>query len=100
MILTGRELNGEEAERIGLVTRVVPREKVLVSAMEVARELAAKSPLAVTFTKQANAAVRDMTISDAKKCLNEHFTKLAVSENGQEALKAKFSGRTPKWKGR
>ena len=50
----------------------------------------------MTLTKQLNAVVRDMTISDDKKCLNEHFTKLAVSEDGQKALKAKFSGRTQK----
>jgi enoyl-CoA hydratase/carnithine racemase len=99
LILTGRLLNAEQAERIGLVTRVVPKEKVLDSAMETATELASKSPLAVAFTKQANSAVRDMDITDATHYLNKHITLLACTEDGQEALKARVEGRTPQWKG-
>ena len=100
LMITGRLLSGEEAERLGLVTRVVPREQLFETAMEVAGELASKSPLAVAFTKWANSAVRDMLISEATKYLNEHFTLLASSEDGQEALRARVTGHTPQWKGR
>ena len=98
-ILTGRLLNAEQAERIGLVTRVVPKEKVIESAMETGTELASKSSLAVAFTKHANSAVRDMDITDATNYLNRHITLLACTEDGQEALKARVAGRTPQWKG-
>lgn len=100
LMITGRILNGKEAERLGLVTRVVPRQKLFDTAMEIAKELASKSPLAVTFTKWASTAVRDMNVSEATKFLNEHFTLLAASEDGQEALRARVTGDTPKWKGR
>jgi len=100
LMITGRILNGEEAVRLGLVTKVVPRHRLFDTAMQIAKELASKSPLAVTFTKWANAAVRDMHISEATRFLNEHFTLLAASEDGQEALRARVTGKTPQWKGR
>ena len=100
LMITGRILKGEEAERLGLATRIVPREKLFDTAMDVARELAGKSPLAAKFTKWAITAVRDMNVSEATKFLNEHFTLLAASEDGQEALRARVAGDTPKWKGR
>ena len=99
LILTGRLLNAEQAERIGLVTSVVPREKTLESAMEKATEMASKSPLAVAFTKQANSAVRDMDITDATNFLNRHITLLGCTEDGKEAMKARVEGRDPQWKG-
>jgi enoyl-CoA hydratase/carnithine racemase len=100
LMITGRLIGGEEAEKIGLVTKVVPREKLFETAVEIAKELANKSPLAVAFTKRANAAVRDMHISEATKYLNEHFTLLAASEDGQEALRARVTGQIPRWKQR
>jgi enoyl-CoA hydratase len=100
LMITGRIFNGEEAERLGLATRVVSQERLFDTAIEVAEELASKSPLAATFTKWASAAVRDMNVSEATKFLNEHFTLLAASEDGQEALRARVTGDTPKWKNR
>ena len=100
LIITGRILKGEDAERLGLATRVVSRERLFDTAMEVAGELASKSPLGATFTKRAIAAVRDMNVSQATDFLNQHFTMLAASEDGQEALRARVTGATPKWKGR
>lgn len=100
LMITGRIFNGEEAERLGLATRVVSQEKLFDTAIEVAEELASKSPLAATFTKWASAAVRDMNVSEATKFLNGHFTLLAASEDGQEALRARVTGDTPKWKNR
>ena len=96
LMITGRTLNGDEAERLGLAASVVPSEELFDTAMEVAKELANKSPLAATFTKWASTAVRDMNVSEATKFLNEHFTLLAASEDGQEALRARVTGETPK----
>ena len=80
LILTGRILSGKEAERIGLVTKIVPRTKLLDSALQAASELANKSPLAVAFTKRANAAIRDMSSTDAAKrknsCSKESFRRV------------------------
>lgn len=59
MILTGRILDANEAERIGLVNRVVPDDRVLDECWGVARRIADQAPLAVRLAKQAmNASQR------------------------------------------
>ena len=52
-LMTGRLLNADECDRIGLVTRVVPQAQCLDEAMSVAQELARGAPLAVRWTKAA-----------------------------------------------
>jgi enoyl-CoA hydratase len=53
ILMTGRSVSGEEAERIGLAVRCVPREKLLESALETARAMLGKSRLGLRFTKEA-----------------------------------------------
>lgn len=52
LLLTGRFVGAEEAERIGLVSRLVEREELMDAALEVARSIAANSPYGVRMTKQ------------------------------------------------
>ncbi|MCP5368615.1 MAG: enoyl-CoA hydratase/isomerase family protein [Hyphomicrobiales bacterium] len=58
LTLTGRLVDGEEALRLGLVNELVPAARVLDRAVDLARELGAKPPLAMKLTKQA---LREMT---------------------------------------
>jgi enoyl-CoA hydratase len=51
MMLSGRLVDAEEALRIGLVLRVVPDDGVVTAALEIARAIAANSPLGVEMTK-------------------------------------------------
>jgi enoyl-CoA hydratase len=53
ILLTGRTVHAAEAERIGLVSRVVERERLMEAAMETARTMLAKSPIGLRFTKEA-----------------------------------------------
>ena len=53
ILLTGRTVDAREAERIGLVSRIVEENRLLGAAMEVARTLLAKSPMGLRFTKEA-----------------------------------------------
>jgi len=53
MLLTNRWIDGEEAYRVGLVNRVVPRSKLLETAEEMARKIASYNPMAVRNAKQA-----------------------------------------------
>ena len=53
ILLTGRTVDAREAERIGLVSRIVEENRLIGAAMEVARTLLAKSPMGLRFTKEA-----------------------------------------------
>jgi enoyl-CoA hydratase len=53
ILLTGRTVEAAEAERIGLVCRVVPADRLVPEALETARKMIAKTPLGLRFTKEA-----------------------------------------------
>ena len=53
ILMTGRTVNAEEAERIGLVSKKVPGEVLMAAAMETATQMLAKSPMGLRFTKEA-----------------------------------------------
>ncbi|KAI0059774.1 ClpP/crotonase [Artomyces pyxidatus] len=65
--LTARNFNSEEALRLGLVSKVVPgsQAEVVAAALDLARVIAAKSPIAVVGTKRFIAHARDHSIEDA-----------------------------------
>jgi enoyl-CoA hydratase len=99
-LLTGDPLSAVEAERIGLVNRVVAPGKLLDEARAFATRLAAGAPLAVRYTKLAvNKLVKDAlnTAFDASTAL-EIVTFL--SEDHDEALAALREKREPDFKGR
>lgn len=62
---TGRRFEAEEAREIGFVNRVFPdRESLLQGVLEIAREIAAKSPLAIRGSKEMITYVRDHSVAD------------------------------------
>lgn len=64
MVLTGDFIDAQEAFRIGLVNRVVPQEQLMESAMELARTIGSRPPLAVRFAKEAvNRSQEGSTVS-------------------------------------
>lgn len=64
ILLTGRRVNAEEARRLKLVNRVVPKASLLTEAERLAREIAGFSPLTVTCIKQAVARGLDLSLSE------------------------------------
>jgi enoyl-CoA hydratase len=99
-LMTGDALKADEAERIGLVNRVVPAAELEREAMAFAARLAAGAPLAVQFTKAAvNKLVKDAlnTAFDASLALELVTFR---SADHQEALAALREKRTPKFSGR
>ena len=99
LILTGQLVSAQDAERFGLVSCIAPKGKLDEVAMQKAKLLASKSPLAVKFTKLANIYTRDMSQADAQRFLAEHIAILATTEDGQEGVRAVKENRTPAWKG-
>ncbi|HAZ31312.1 MAG TPA: enoyl-CoA hydratase [Dehalococcoidia bacterium] len=100
LILTGDPIDAREAERNGLVNRVVPREKLEETAMEMAEKIAAKAPLAVGMGKQSFYRMADMEHSKAYAYAIEMISINASTEDGQEGMDAFREKRTPQWKGR
>ena len=64
MLLTNRWINGEEAYNIGLVNQVVPRDKLLQTAKEMAERIASFNPMAVRNAKQAVLKGLDLTLAE------------------------------------
>jgi len=99
-LLTGDPLSAVEAERIGLVNRVVPAAELADEAMKFAARLAAGAPLAVRYTKLSV----NKLVKDALNVAFDTSTALELvtfqSDDHQEALAAIREKRPPKFKGR
>jgi len=100
LILTGRSIGAAEAERLGLVTRVVPADATLDAALELAARIAGMPPLAV---RAAKAAVRDASERPLSIGLAEEraaFFALFDTEDQAEGMQAFTDKRAPVWSGR
>ncbi|HEX4946169.1 MAG TPA: enoyl-CoA hydratase-related protein [Blastocatellia bacterium] len=99
-LLTGDPVTASEAERLGLVNKVVPDDKLPDEALAFAQRLAAGAPLAVQYTKLAV----NKLIKDALNVSFDTATTLEIvtfkSEDHQEALAALKEKRAPKFTGR
>jgi len=100
MVLTGRMMDAAEAERAGLVSRVVPTDKLLEEAMGAARTIAALSPNAVMLTKEMVNAAFETPLSQGIKLERRLFHSLFAFEDQKEGMaaflekrKAAFTGR-------
>ena len=86
LLATGEPIDTREAERIGLVNRVVPREKLDAAAMELADKIASKAPLAVQFSKEAFYNMADMPHNQAYRYAVEMISINADTEDGKEGI--------------
>jgi enoyl-CoA hydratase/carnithine racemase len=92
MILTGRAINSDEAERIGLVNKVVPDGDLLPAALEMARAIAEKSPDAIRFAKEAMQKGIDLSLKqglDLESALEDAALNTPGFEEGLRAYKEK-----------
>ncbi|MBW2106859.1 MAG: enoyl-CoA hydratase/isomerase family protein [Deltaproteobacteria bacterium] len=97
MLLTGDFIDAERAERIGLVNKVVPQDKLMDEAMNLATKLASKSPIALQMGKQAFYTMSDMEFEKALEYSNEMFVELCTTEDALEGVNAFKEKREPVW---
>ncbi|MBV8295203.1 MAG: crotonase/enoyl-CoA hydratase family protein, partial [Acidimicrobiia bacterium] len=100
ILLTGRHVPSEEAERIGLVTRVVPDGTAVKEAKAVADVVAANGPLSIKAIKQSVNETEGMSEIDGLERELEIGQPIFMTQDAQEGPKAFSEKRTPEFKGR
>ena len=100
MVLTGRFMDAAEAERRGLVNKVVPVERYLEEAQDLARAIAAMPPVAVRMGKESVNAVFDDYLDRGLLFERKNFYMLFATEDQKEGMAAFLEKRKPAWKGR
>lgn len=98
LVLTGDIIDADEAYRIGLINKVVPKDKLEEETMKMARKLAAKSPLAVQLGKRSFFEMSDLPYQKAFELANNHFAILCTLEDTHEGVKAFLEKRKAEWK--
>ena len=99
MNLTGRMMDAEEAERSGLVSRVVPADDLIDEAIKTASKIAEKSPLAVMAAKEAVNRAYETTLSEGILFERRIFNALFSTEDQKEGMAAFVEKRSAKFKG-
>lgn len=100
MLITGDPINVKDAERFGLVNKIVPNGKHVEAAIELAEKITGKSRLAYNIGKPAFYAMREMEYVKALHYAKDLFTLASTSEDAKEGMKAVLEKRSPIWKNR
>jgi enoyl-CoA hydratase/carnithine racemase len=100
MLLSGEMIDAKEAERLGLVNKVVPAEKLEEETFSFAQKLIDKSPVAIQMGKNFYYQMIDMPFRQRFVLNSEMMTRLCTTEDAQEGVKAFIEKRKPIWKGK
>ena len=100
LCLTGRMMDAEEAERAGLVARVVPAAKLMDEAMKVAAKVASLSRPAVMLAKEAVNRAYETTLAEGIRFERRMFHASFAMEDRKEGMAAFVEKRKPAWKNR
>ena len=100
MLFFGEFVQAEEAERMGLINRVVPDEDLEQEARKWAQTLAVKSPVAMQIAKKSFYSAADLDYYKAFDFMNEAFARLCSTEDAKEGVTAFREKRAPAWKER
>jgi enoyl-CoA hydratase len=100
MMLTGEFMSAADAERFGLVNRVVPLEMLMEEAKGIANKIAAKPALAIKAVKEAVLKSANLPLDEGLDFERKSFWLLFASEDRSEGMKAFLEKRKPQFKGK
>lgn len=100
LVLTGKMIDAGEALRIHLVNEVVPDDRLMEAAMEMARMMTRHSPVALGLAKYAVQNAADADLHTARTIENTCFSLAFASEDKTEGMKAFLEKRKPVYKGK
>ncbi|MCA0044256.1 enoyl-CoA hydratase [Celeribacter litoreus] len=98
MILTGRFMDAEEAERAGLVSRIVPAKKLVDEALTTAAKIAEKSTISVAAAKEAVNRAQELSLTEGVLFERRSFFGLFATEDQKEGMAAFLEKREPQFR--
>jgi E-phenylitaconyl-CoA hydratase len=99
MILTGEQIDAETALRLGLVSHIYPRDELLERAVEIARMIAERGPLAVQAAKEVILRGMDMPLDHGLALEDETIFRILETADAQEGPRAFAEKRPPVYRG-
>ena len=103
-LLTGRRIGAAEAERWGLVNRVVPFEGLMPAALELARAICAAAPLSVAAALEILRSTEGTGVAEGYRIMRGDglpaYQRMLSSQDAQEGVRAFAERRPPRWTGR
>lgn len=100
MILTGEMINADEAHRIGLVEEVYPAEELMDKAMEMAKVICSKAPIAVVLAKKSISRGLDGPLAYGCDYEQTNFAHTCSTDDKKEGMAAFLEKRKPEFKGK
>lgn len=100
MILTGDQIDAQEAHRIGLVNKVVPAGELMTTARSLARTIASKGQIAIRMALKAVNMTQETTLSDGQQLEASLFGVCCGTEDFKEGTRAFLEKRKPAFRNR
>ena len=99
MLLTGDMIPADRAREIGLINRVVPAAELTAATRDLARQIAAKSPLTVAIGKEAFYKQAELDLDAAYAYASDVMTRNMLARDAAEGIDAFLAKRAPQWTG-
>lgn len=99
LVFTGDSIDAATAERIGLVNRVVPHDRLMDEARALASKVLAKGPAAIALAKACLRAAQEMPLAAGLAFETSAFGLVGTTQDKEEGIRAFLEKRAPAWKG-
>lgn len=100
MMLTGESIHAGTAREVGIVTKVVPHDSLLLEAKRIAQEILGQAPIAIRSIKRlVNLTMENKSLEDGDKLEIDLYAKCFATEDKKEGMRAFLEKRQPAFKG-